>query len=67
MTFAREPILTLTRWVTPQIQRVAAAITACEVCGGIAFGRLCHDCHDQARPHDDGDPYDVVGGEGGLT
>ena len=55
----------MSRWVTPQLKRVIAALTACEACGDIAFGRLCPDCRDHAGPHIDGDPYDVVGGEGG--
>jgi hypothetical protein len=65
MMLAREPIHTLTRWVTPQVRRVVAALAACEVCGGISFGPLCADCRDKSHQHVEDDPYDVVGGEGG--
>jgi len=47
------------------VKRVVAMIASCEACGAVAFGRLCSDCHEQARPHISDDPYDIVGGEGG--
>ena len=59
------PIQNLSRWVTPQVKRVVSALAKCEACGGIAFGRLCPDCREHSHQHVEGDPYDVVGGEGG--
>ena len=55
----------ITRWVTPQMLRILAKRAACECCGAFTFGRLCSQCRERAQPHRDGDPYDVVGGEGG--
>jgi recombinational DNA repair protein RecR len=64
MLVARQLIHTA-RWATPQLKRVIAALGTCESCGDIAFSKLCPDCREHSRPHDDNDPYDVVGGEGG--
>jgi hypothetical protein len=65
MMVVHQPIHSLSQWVTPQVRRVIAALAACEACGGIAFGRLCPECREHARPHVENDPYDVLGGEGG--
>jgi len=65
MMHARSPLGSTTSWVEPQVKRVVAAIASCEACGDIAFGRLCSDCREQARPHIHDDPYDILGGEGG--
>jgi len=54
----------VTRWETSRVKRVVATMTKCEVCGAIAFGPLCADCREKSRQHVDGDPYDIVGGEG---
>jgi hypothetical protein len=63
MMGAWQPIHTMSRW--PQVKRVISALASCEACGGIAFGRLCADCRDHSHQHVEGDPYDIVGGEGG--
>jgi hypothetical protein len=66
MMHARSALVrSLTSWAEPQVKRVVAAIASCEACGAVAFGRLCRDCHEQARPHISDDPYDIIGGEGG--
>jgi hypothetical protein len=39
---------------------------SCEACGELTTrGVLCSECQDRARPHQPGDPYDVLGGEQG--
>jgi hypothetical protein len=40
---------------------------ACEACGELTTrGMLCSDCADRTRPHEHGDPYDLLGGEHGA-
>jgi hypothetical protein len=40
---------------------------ACEACAQLtAHGMLCNDCEDRTRPHEPGDPYDVLGGDHGA-
>jgi hypothetical protein len=65
MMHARSTLHSVTQWVEPRVKRVVAAIASCEACGEVAFGKLCSDCLQQARPHISDDPYDVIGGEGG--
>jgi hypothetical protein len=62
---AVQPIHYLTRWFTPRVLRIVAKRASCEACGASSYGELCPSCSEKAGPHHDGDPYDVVGGEGG--
>jgi len=60
-----QPLRYLSRWVTPRSLHILAKTTPCEACGVPTVTRLCPDCRERSEPHHDGDPYDVVGGEGG--
>lgn len=67
MVQARQSLASITQWIEPRVKRVVAALASCECCGDVAFARLCPDCRDKATPHISDDPYDVIGGEGGLA
>lgn len=53
----------------PSCELEASANNArrCEACGEVLrAGGLCVECRERARPHDEDDPYDDLGGEEGA-
>lgn len=49
----------------PPRRHIAFDLHACPSCGVLtARAWFCIECQERARPHQDDDPYDVLGGEG---